>query len=62
MIMFPSTAHRQKTAGAESGQGRSVVKRKLVVCDEREPRRVGDIEILPWRVFLDRLFAGDLTE
>ena len=37
------------------------VKRKLVVCDEREPRRVGDIEILPWRVFLDRLFAGDLT-
>ncbi|MBI5500001.1 MAG: ATP-binding protein [Deltaproteobacteria bacterium] len=37
------------------------VRRKLVVCREREPRRVGDIEILPWRTFLDRLFAGDIV-
>jgi uncharacterized protein len=37
------------------------VKRKIVVCDEREPRRVRDVEILPWREFLDRLFDGELT-
>jgi predicted AAA+ superfamily ATPase len=36
-------------------------KRKLVVCEEREPRRLGDIEVLPWRIFLDRMFAGELT-
>lgn len=37
------------------------VRRKLVVCREREPRRVGDIEILPWREFLQRLFAGEIA-
>ncbi|MCK9461182.1 MAG: DUF4143 domain-containing protein [Proteobacteria bacterium] len=37
------------------------VKRRLVVCDEREPRRLGDIEIVPWRLFVDRLFDGELT-
>jgi predicted AAA+ superfamily ATPase len=37
------------------------VRRKILVCQEREPRRVGDIEVLPWRVFLERLYAGDLV-
>ena len=37
------------------------VRRKLVVCQEREPRRVDGIEILPWRHFLERLFAGDIA-
>jgi hypothetical protein len=37
------------------------VKRALVVCLEREPRVIEPrIEILPWRLFLERLWAGDL--
>jgi predicted AAA+ superfamily ATPase len=36
------------------------VKKALVVCQEEEPRRVPPgIDILPWRVFLKRLWAGD---
>ncbi len=36
-------------------------KHRIVVCAEREPRRLQDgIEILPWKEFLDRLWAGDL--
>ncbi len=37
------------------------VRRAIVVCTEREPRRVGrDVEILPWRVFAERLWQGGL--
>lgn len=35
------------------------VKHRVVVSLEREPRQVaGGIEVLPWRVFLDRLWQG----
>lgn len=38
------------------------VRHRLLVSAEREPRRTDDgIEILPWAVFLDRLWAGDLV-
>ncbi len=36
------------------------VKKSLVVCCERAPRSYGAIEILPWKVFLERLWAGEL--
>lgn len=32
----------------------------IVVCNEARPRRVGDIEILPWRVFCEHLWAGKI--
>lgn len=35
------------------------VKHAVVVCLEKVPRRVGDIYILPWEHFLERLWAGD---
>ena len=37
------------------------VKHRIVVCMEDHPRRLdGGIEILPWRLFIERLWAGDL--
>ncbi|RME26943.1 MAG: ATP-binding protein [Deltaproteobacteria bacterium] len=36
-------------------------RRQLVVSLERQRRRVGEVEILPWRDFLHVLFAGELT-
>jgi predicted AAA+ superfamily ATPase len=34
----------------------------LVVCMERTPRKLADgIEVWPWQLFLERLWAGDLT-
>jgi hypothetical protein len=38
------------------------VKRALVVCLEKEPRKVEPkIEIVPWREFLEVLWGGDLV-
>ena len=38
------------------------VKKCAVVCLEKEPRTVArGIEILPWRMFLERLWGGDLA-
>ncbi len=39
----------------------AAVGKKVVVCLEREPRRLAGVEILPWRMFLQKLFAGELT-
>jgi hypothetical protein len=35
-------------------------RRALVVCNERNPRVHEGIEVLPWRVFLGRLWSGDI--
>ena len=32
----------------------------IVVCNEEIPRRVGNIDILPWRKFCERLWNGDI--
>jgi len=32
----------------------------IVVCNESQARRVGDIDILPWRDFLNRLWDGSI--
>lgn len=35
-------------------------RRAIVVCTEREKRRVGTIEVLPWQTFLEELQAGEI--
>jgi predicted AAA+ superfamily ATPase len=44
---------------AFSGDNRP--RQAVLVCNERAPRRVEGIEILPWREFLARLWAGDVV-
>ena len=36
------------------------VKQALLVCNERSPRLVDGIRILPWRVFLEELWSGKI--
>jgi len=37
------------------------VKQRIIVCLENEPRTFdNDIQVLPWRVFLDRLWDGEI--
>jgi len=36
------------------------LKKQLIVCREKEPRRMGQVEILPWRIFAERLWSGEL--
>ena len=35
-------------------------KRTLLVCNENTERVVGQIQIIPWRIFLDNLWAGEI--
>lgn len=35
-------------------------KRSIIVCNEKERRIHGKIEILPWRIFLEQLWSGKL--
>jgi len=35
--------------------------RKIVVSMEEQARKSGDVEILPWQVFLERLYAGKIV-
>ncbi|MBU4484690.1 AAA family ATPase [bacterium] len=37
-----------------------VVKKAILVCLEKEPRKVGNILILPWKMFCQNLWAGQL--
>lgn len=53
--------HGPDLAGLRALAEENRPKRRIVVCTEREPRRVEGIEILPWRHFLDRLWAGDIV-
>jgi predicted AAA+ superfamily ATPase len=36
--------------------------KSILVCNEAAPRKVGGIDILPWRVFLERLWAGKIIQ
>jgi len=36
------------------------VKHSILVCNEPLPRKHGDIWILPWQIFLQKLWAGEL--
>jgi predicted AAA+ superfamily ATPase len=35
-------------------------KRSILVCNESAERKVGAIHVTPWRVFFERLWAGDI--
>jgi predicted AAA+ superfamily ATPase len=54
--------HEGDLRGLRSLRESHKVKRALVVCLEKETRVLeSGIEILPWRVFLDRLWAEELS-
>jgi predicted AAA+ superfamily ATPase len=53
--------HEGDLRGLATLEEDSRVRRSIVVSLEREPRRVGrNVEVLPWRLFADRLWTGDL--
>lgn len=37
------------------------VKRSILVSNDPTPRKIGDILILPWKVFLEKLWAGEIV-
>jgi predicted AAA+ superfamily ATPase len=53
--------HRGDLRGLRALAEEGRAHRTLVVSLERQPREVDGIEILPWKLFLERLHSGDLT-
>ncbi|MDQ6958613.1 MAG: ATP-binding protein [Mariprofundaceae bacterium] len=52
--------HQRDLKGLQALQHDGPVQHCLLVCLEQEPRTLsGDIKIVPWRVFLEKLWAGD---
>jgi predicted AAA+ superfamily ATPase len=45
--------------GLKALQEEKVLKRYLVVCLEKNERKMGSIQVLPWEIFLVRLWAGE---
>jgi predicted AAA+ superfamily ATPase len=43
-------------------QEEGLVQKQIVVSRDLQPRSIGSIEILPWQVFVQRLWAGELLK
>jgi predicted AAA+ superfamily ATPase len=48
--------------GLKAFQEEYEVKHALVICNEPRPRVSGNITILPWQIFLERLWKGELIQ
>jgi predicted AAA+ superfamily ATPase len=53
--------HAGDLRGLAALRSSHAVRKAVVVCGEPEARIVEGVEILPWRMFVDRLWAGDLV-
>ena len=38
------------------------VKRRIIISRDPSPRRVGDVEILPWKEFMEQLWSGRIIQ
>jgi predicted AAA+ superfamily ATPase len=56
------------SARVHEGDGRGLaalaedgpIKKRIIICLEKEPRKIHNgLEICPWRMFIDRLWAGE---
>jgi len=54
-------AHDKHLLGLRALREEGRIKRFFLVCRESRPRKVDGIDILPWREFLARLWAGDIV-
>ncbi|MEA3446672.1 MAG: hypothetical protein U9R19_18300 [Bacteroidota bacterium] len=36
------------------------VKKLILISNDPSPRKMGDFMILPWKIFLDKLWAGEI--
>ena len=54
--------HEKHTSGLRALMGDTPVRRAIVVCQESEPRKTDSgIEVLPWRNFLEQLWADEIV-
>ncbi|MEI6049125.1 MAG: hypothetical protein WCS03_09535 [Bacteroidota bacterium] len=52
--------NRHHLKGLKSFAEEYEVKKLIIVSTDPYPRQVGNITVLPWQVFLSRLWAGEI--
>jgi len=53
-------AHAWHLKGLKSFAEEYKVKRLILISNDPYPRKTEGIDILPWKVFLDQLWAGEI--
>jgi predicted AAA+ superfamily ATPase len=46
--------------GLKSFKEEYKVKKLIVISNDPSPRQIDDIIVLPWRIFLEQLWAGEI--
>ncbi|MCX6226832.1 MAG: ATP-binding protein [Bacteroidia bacterium] len=59
-VKSTDNAKPRHLSGLKSFGDEYATKKRILVTNDPDPRLVGDILILPWRVFLERLWGGEV--
>lgn len=61
-VKATSSANENHLRGLRSFAEEYNVKKLILVCNDPYPRKSGNVTILPWREFLDRLWSGEVVK
>jgi predicted AAA+ superfamily ATPase len=59
-VKSTNNANIRHLSGLKSFSEEYAVKKSILVSNDPQPRRIDDILVLPWKVFLDRLWSGEI--
>jgi uncharacterized protein len=55
-------AHTKHLKGLKTFTGEYTVKKSILISNDPEPRKTGEINIMPWRHFLKKLWGGEIIQ
>ena len=58
-VKLSSSISDKQLKGLRALREEGIFRHYVVVCQEEHPRAVDGMEILPWKYFFERLWAGD---
>ena len=61
-VKSTNNANARHLAGLNSFTEEYIVKKSILVSNDPMPRVVDDILILPWQIFLERLWGGEIIK
>ncbi len=59
-VKATTCANSHHFKGLKNFSGEYPVKKLILISNDQDPREVGNIRVLPWRRFLDMLWAGEI--
>jgi len=59
-VKSTDNANHRHLKGLLSFSEEYTVKKSILICNDPYPRLVGNILILPWKIFLEQLWGGEI--